>query len=308
MIDILVCRACGTEVHHEFRTHCGRCGGPLVPSAVAANGQRRPRGTLAVVVGCIALGGIAAIVGGGSSPPESEPVSAVNGAPQVAQNVSRAARVDRAGAADPVRPEPIAASLENRRSGVAAYLRGDASAALDEFAKAVEANPDDAEARNNLGQVLVRTSRAGEAIVHFDHAVAIAGDRWAYHFNRARAYAEMKEWPRAVAGYRDAASLFPEDYVTRYNLARALQASGDLTGAISAFQQAIKLAPGQADFHLSYALALEAAGRPSDAASAYRSFLGLEATSLDADKIKARISQLEGTPSAVPGGPRTVTP
>jgi tetratricopeptide (TPR) repeat protein len=139
----------------------------------------------------------------------------------------------------------------------------------------------------------VRAGRTREAIPYFDRAVAAADAVWAYHFNRARAYSELKEWSRAVAGYRDAARLFPEDYVTAFNLARALQSNGDLPGAIAQFERAIALAPGQPDFHLSLAFALETAGHPGHAAAAYRRYLELEESGPQAEKIKARIAQLE---------------
>ena len=83
-----------------------------------------------------------------------------------------------------------------------------------------------------------------------------------------------------MAGYRDAARLFPGDYVTAFNLARALQSNGDLAGAIGEFERAIALAPGESDFHLSLGFALETAGRPRDAAAAYRRYLELQESGL----------------------------
>lgn len=310
MVEVLICAACGVHVR-EFRLHCGRCGRPLAfrsPTPPAA--RRRPIGTLGIVAGCLALGGFALMFASGlfSDAPASENAGAGSGRPVQPRAAMPVSAPVAATAGTALAPAPVAAALDSRRDGVAAYSRGDVSAALDEFTKAVQSHPDDPEARNHLGQMLVRSGRASEAIAHFDRAIGIADDRWAYHFNRARAYGEMKQWARAVAGYRDAARLFPEDYATQFNLARALQANGDLPGAIAAFQQAIQLAPGQADFRLSYGLALDSAQRPRDAAAAYRSVLELEPASPEAEKIKARIAQLEGaapapaatTPAATP--------
>jgi len=184
-------------------------------------------------------------------------------------------------------------SIDESRQGLAAYNRGDVTGSVEQFTAAVEADPQNADAQNNLGQVLVRTGRTREAVPHFDRAIALSEGTWAYHFNRARAYAELKEWSRAIAGYRDAARLFPDDYITAFNLAKALQASGDLPAALAEFERAIALAPAQADFHLSHAFALETAGQPRQAAAAYRRFLQLEESSPRAEKIKARIAQLE---------------
>jgi tetratricopeptide (TPR) repeat protein len=179
------------------------------------------------------------------------------------------------------------------RAGLAAYAQGNVAEAITQFTAAVEANPSNAEALNNLGQALVRAGRAGDAIPYFNRAIASADDVWTYHFNRARAYGDMHEWRRAIDGYRDAARLFPDDYATAFNLAHALQSSGDLGGAIEEYQRAVRLAPGQADFPLALASALERAQRPKDAIDAYKRFLDLQDSGPDADKVRKRITELE---------------
>jgi tetratricopeptide (TPR) repeat protein len=191
-------------------------------------------------------------------------------------------------------------SADHSRGGVAAYNAGDLGKAAEQLQKAVEADPENAESLNNLGQVLVRSGKARDAIAYFDRAIAIAADVWAYRFNRARAYAEMQDWPKAIAGYTDAARMFPGDYVTQFNLAKARQASGDLPGAVEAYGKAAELAPGQADFQLWYGQALEQAGRRQDAVAAYRRFLELEPDAPQAERVKARLARM--------GQPVTKTP
>lgn len=295
VFDAVTCAACGAKVR-EDRPHCLRCGKPLVAAADTASASRLPLGTFALVVGCLALIGVAAMMARGSSVGESPSPVTASGSEPIDDRAEVPVRVEApvSGSAG-FAPDPLVVAFESRSSGVAAYSRGDLAAALEEFTRAVDAHPEDAEALNNLGQVLVRSGRAKEAIEHFDNAIALANDRWAYHFNRARAYADLRDWATAVAGYRDAAQLFPDDYVTQFNLARALQASGDLAGALEGFEQAISLAPGEPNFHLSYAGALDKAQRPADAAAAYRRYLELDSTTPHAEKIKARLVQLEGT-------------
>jgi tetratricopeptide (TPR) repeat protein len=184
-------------------------------------------------------------------------------------------------------------SMDLARGGVAAYAKGDVAGSIEQFMAAVEADPKNAQALNNLGQALVRAGRAREAIPYFDQAIAVTGSVWTYHFNRAKAHGELQDWSRAVAGYRQAAGLFPQDYATAFNLARALQASGDLNGAIDEFQRAINLAPGEADFPLALAYALESARRPADAVSAYRRYLELQDSGATAEKVRQRIEELE---------------
>ena len=140
----------------------------------------------------------------------------------------------------------------------------DPPAAVDPIANA--AHPQDADALNTLAQGLVRAGRAQEAIPHFDKAIELAGDRWAYHFNRARAYGDLRDWDRAIEGYRAALRLSPDDYATSFNLARAL----------------------------------DAAERTTDAAAEYRRYLDLNPDEPSAEKIRARIALLEGTASPRP--------
>ena len=262
-----------------------------------------PRGKMmsfALMGGTIALGGFSALI--------------ISNAPgeRTAEVVPRSATVtvstSTPGEVSPSRPAPAFASREVSHYAIAAYNRGDVTGSLEQFQAAVDADPQNAEALNNLGQALVRGGRPREAIPYFDRALRIAGGVWAYHFNRARAYAQLEEWSPAIAGYREASRLFPDDYVTQFNLAKALRANGELEQAISGFARAIELAPGQADFHLSHGLALEAAGRPAEAVAAYRRYLELENAAPEADKIKARIARLEGAPAATTAaGPAPVS-
>jgi Flp pilus assembly protein TadD len=172
-------------------------------------------------------------------------------------------------------------------------VSGNIDASVQQLQRAVDANPNDPRALNDLGQVLVRTGRAREAITYLDKATSLTPESWAYQFNRARAYAQLEQWGQAAEGYRAAARLFPDDYATQYNLAKALHASGSIGDALAAYEKAIALAPGQSDFQLSYGLALEKAKRPQDAAAAYRRYLELEPESPQAEKVKAHLTVLE---------------
>ena len=278
-LESVVCAACGAKVR-EDRVKCLRCGQPLVAaSAAAARRSATLNKLLAAGAGLAAAGLIGLVVIRPEAPVAGTPV-------QAAAASLRSSSV-------PVYPK-VVTSLDARRPGEAAYRAGDIPAALEHFREAVDADGRDPEALNNLGQLLVRSHRAPEAIQYFDRAIAIVPGRWAYHFNRARAFAHMQQWSAAIAGYRDALQLFPDDYATHFNLAKALQRNGDLRGALAGFERAIQLAPRQADFHLSYGLALEAAQRPKDAAAAYRRYLELDEESPDADKVKTRIAMLDG--------------
>jgi tetratricopeptide (TPR) repeat protein len=292
----VTCAACGAKVR-EDRARCLRCGAPMRPQP--APPRRVSTSTLGIVAGIVAVGGLVTWLMVDSAP-EAAPA-----APVVRQAAAAPAAADRPESTvwEPSRradQERFFDSMEDSRRGPAAYNRGDLTASVEPFRAAVEADPENADALNNYGQVLVRTGRPRDAIPYFDRAIAASADVWGYHFNRARAYAQVQEWREAIAGYREAARLFPEDYVTQFNLAKALEANGELAPASEAYARAIALAPSEPDFHLSHAHVLELAKRPAEAVAAYQRYLELQENAPQAEKIKARIAAL----TAAASGPR----
>lgn len=288
MVAAIKCAACGTKTYAR-RTHCPRCRAPLTaaaPAAQPAEGQARRRTAIPIAIVCV----VALVLTAGVAVQFGTSSASATPSPE-----SPAAAVRRPSGPNPQfeGPSKGANSMDLARGGVAAYAKGDVAGSIEQFMAAVEAEPKNAQALNNLGQALVRAGRAREAIPYFDQAIAVTSSVWTYHFNRAKAYGELQDWSRAVAGYRQAAGLFPQDYATAFNLARALQASGDLNGAIDEFQRAINLAPGEADFPLALAYALESARRPGDAVSAYRRYLELQDSGATAEKVRQRIEELE---------------
>lgn len=293
MAHAVICAACGAKVKAD-RARCPRCREPLVAkqqaAAVATKGTNLWV-TIGIAAGCVAAAGLSVVLF--SSSKTNAPAS-----------TSRAPIVSDTHAPVPVQlpsdVEPVADAATPRISaaglvgGERAYDAGNFEESLQAYQAAVAEHPDDPRALNNLGQLLVRLGRTQEAIPYLDRAAQLAPESWAYQFNRARAYAQLKQWGPAIAGYQQAGKLFPDDYATQYNLAKTLQASGDVKAALPAYERAIALAPGQPDFQLSYGLALEAAARPQDAAAAYRRYLELEPTSPEAEKVKAHLAELAG--------------
>jgi Flp pilus assembly protein TadD len=287
----VICAACGAKVRGD-RVKCLRCGVPLVARQEAKPPRPIPWTTVGIVAGCVALGGFGVMLTGGP-PPATAPVTpgmldASSTAAPAAAPVRRTAGT----AATSGTPDPAAVAVSDLLAGQKAYASGNIEASAQRLQSAVDANPEDPRALNDLGQLLVRTGRAKEATPYLDKAVQMAPDSWTYQFNRARAYAQLQKWDQAIQGYRAAAQLFPDDYATQYNLAKALQASGSLNDALAGYEKAIQLAPGQSDLNLSYGLALEAAKRPRDAAEAYKRYLELEADSPEAEKVKAHLAEL----------------
>lgn len=222
-------------------------------------------------------------------PSASSPISVVGPAPKVAPATP---------SVQPAEPTLERRFLDPRLAGSVAYAQGDHSAAVDRYRQAIVENPTDADALNNLGQVLARTGQAAEAIPYLERANELYPNVWTYRFNLAHAHGQVGDWPRAVAGYRAAKELFSDDYVTQFNLAQALQKEGNHEQAVLEYQKAIALAPGEPSFHLSLAVCYENLNRSNDAVQSYSRYLEMAPDSPEAQQVKDRIQALTSSASS----------
>lgn len=219
---------------------------------------------------------------------------------------------DRAGAAPaaglangpatiPGEPRPVDQALlarskgeDERRAGYAAYATGDFESALGRFQAAVDANAEDPEARNNLGQLLVRHGRAADAVLHFDEAIRLDPQKWAYRFNRGRAYAEIEQYSQAIGDYRAAADMFPDDYATHYNLGLVYLRTKQYADAVESLERAVSLAPGDSTFLVSLGTAYVGVERPDKARATFEKFLEVAADDdPEVPRVKALIQALD---------------
>jgi tetratricopeptide (TPR) repeat protein len=284
-----VCQNCGAKVRGD-RARCPRCRAHLTapdPAATAASSRKLARAA-AVVVGVFALIlGVLWLMQDPAPPPRmagpvADPLSGRHNAEPI-----EAAPAPRAPASE---ERPF---LEPAGAGTVAYDAGDYNAALARYQAAVEKNPDDAESLSNLGQVLIRLNRTPESIAYFERAVAILPGRWAYQFNLARALGLLGRMDEAVAAYRRAQLLFPDDYATTFNLAMTLHRKGDDASAVEQYQKAIALQPDDASFRKALGISYERLKKGPEAAAAYEDYLRLSPSAPDAEKVRARITQLQ---------------
>lgn len=304
----VTCSSCGAKIR-EGRERCLRCGEPL--QAVETPTEAPGRGRASTVVAAVLLSGLVAllILGVMAGMPRRPAAVTVALSPTISPRTVAPSPAVPAGPSETDDAQP--GFLDTVRSGNVRYARGDFASAAEQYRQAVDSDPGNIEALNNLGQVLVRLDRVAEAVEYLRRGVALAPDYWALRFNLARAHAQLGEWPQAVAEYRQAIRVFPDDYATHYNLGLALHKQGDEAAAVEEFKKAIELAPIEPTFHLSLGISYEQLKRPLDAAGAYARYLELAGDAPDAERVRARIIQLtssqgprEGAPPA--GGGTTV--
>jgi Flp pilus assembly protein TadD len=307
----IVCGSCGARIKAD-RPRCLRCDAPL--QAVRSPHLKLPAwlesrggGTLIfATVGTLVLCfGVVAFWGPGRT--DDDVARPAPGATRLGAPKPRKAAEDSTPA---VRPDPYAApvtAFDSTARARAQFGSGDFEGAQERLNKALEKNPNDAEALNGLGLTLERMGQVDDAIERFSRAIEIAPDKWTYHFNLAHAFGLQGKWDRAVGEYRRASALFPSDYAIQFNLANALHKQGDDVSAIPAYERAIQLAPGEATFHLSLAVSFESVNRLDDARREFRRYLEMEPSGPEAGKVKAHLEALSGA-SARPSEPPASAP
>ncbi len=279
----VACASCGAKVR-EDRVRCLRCGQLLHTAPEPRSSPAARRGALVAAAVSVTVGIVGIWIG--TSRPGTKTTPAT-GAPPAATTVPTLT----ADAA--IRPLPITPGfLDGDRAGRAALRRGEFDAAVDAFAEAARARPDNPEASNDLGQALVRTGRVKEALPRFDRAIELAPATWSYRFNRARAYGLLEQWPRAVEDYSGALALFPGDYVTEFNLGLALDKAGLTSDGLDHLRRAAAGQPQDASLQLAVAVVADRAHLTGDAVAAYGRFLDLNPGEPEASRAKSRLSAL----------------
>lgn len=262
----------------------------IPPQTTAATAAReRPARThwrVGAGLGVLCVIGVGALIASRASAPS--PVARDTAAvPEAAASPER-----RDAQAPGSEPATAYAVVDAKRAGAAAYRLGDLSGALTELESAVTAAPDDAEARNNLAQVLIRHGRVKDALLHLDEAVRFNAAQWSYRFNRARAYGLLDRWPDAVNEYRVALQLFPEDHVTAYNLGLAQMRTKEYVQAAATLEQAVSLSAESHDFLVTLGTAYVGAEKPDRARATFEKFLAAAPSNPDAPRVKALLEAM----------------
>ena len=290
------CTGCGAKFAID-RERCPKCRTevPRVdPAAQAAQSKRLAQVSAAIVaIVLVVIGGLWMMRE--REPDEAATVRAATRDPLAAR---RQAMAPPAGSAARATPDAERPFLDAAGKGTVAYTAGDYESSLARYEEAVKQNPQDAESLSNLGQVLVRMQRTAEAIPYFERATTLNPNRWAYRFNLARALGLLQRWDEAIAAYRQAQTLFPDDYATTFNLALTMHKKGDDAGAVEEYKKAIALNPGDASFRMALAISYEALQQKSEAAGQYVEYLRLSPLAADADRVRAKVAQLTGSPAA----------
>ena len=161
-------------------------------------------------------------------------------------------------------------------SGLGSSLQMQGKEALHALQKAAELLPDDAQAQNNLGIVLVDLGRLDDAMASYRRALALKPDYAEAHYNLGIVLADLGRLDGALASYRQALALKPDDAQAHSNLGNVLKDLGRFDDALASCRQALALKPDDAQVHNNLGIVLKDLGRFDDAMASYRRALALK--------------------------------
>jgi len=167
-----------------------------------------------------------------------------------------------------VRPaDPLADRIEDQARGErifilrgrTAFQAGHYEEAAEAFRQAVNAEPNSARARVNLGSALGQTGDREGAIEQFEKSLEIQPENATAHFNLGLLLKQMNRFAEALPHLEATARITPDDATAHLELGRLLRTGGDRVKAVHHFRSARKLDPnlegayiGEADVHLSW--------------------------------------------------------
>ena len=154
--------------------------------------------------------------------------------------------------------------------------QGKLEAATEAFSKAVDLKPDYADAYNNMGIIFKEQGKLEEATEAFNKALSIKPDYAEAFNNAANTLKEQGKLEEAIEAYKKVLSLKP-DYAEAFNnLGVTLKVQGKLEEAIEAYTKALSLKPDYADAYSNVGIILKEQGKREQAIDAYTKALSLK--------------------------------
>ena len=169
-------------------------------------------------------------------------------------------------------------------TGSALMLMGQTDQAISYFRKAIEIKPDFAAAWSNLGSALLEKGQVDEAIQCYQRALAIEPGSGDMHYNLGRAFAKKGNWAEAISCYQAARHIQPNDAKVHNSLGAALARVGKMDEALRQFGEALRINPNYPEVHYNLGCVLAYLGQRDEAATQLTEALRLKPDYPDAEK------------------------
>ncbi len=160
-------------------------------------------------------------------------------------------------------------------AGAVAVAGGNAMAALGYYKRALELDPENADACNNLGVALRTIGRFAEAEVALRQAIRLRPGSAGAHINLGVVLRSLGRADEALAAFRKAVEIDPTLAAAHNNLGNALKSQRRYDEALASLDRAVELEPAYADAHFNRALVLAARGDPEAAEAGFSAALNV---------------------------------
>ena len=154
--------------------------------------------------------------------------------------------------------------------------KGDFSQSLEATKKAIEINPLDAEAYNNLANSMFDLSKAEEAEEYYKKAIEINPKASEFHNNLGRLFVRYGRLDEAELCFKESIELKLNYASPHANFGEMLKSIGRISEAEESFKRAIAIEPKNANYYVSLGLVEREFGRYIDAETSYRKALALD--------------------------------
>ena len=162
------------------------------------------------------------------------------------------------------------------------------------YYSALEAQPTNLDAHNNLGVLLTTLGKFDEAIARYKKAIELKPDYTEAHFNLGIALNEHGKLDEAEICFKKVIELKP-NYVDAYNnLGHTLQKIGKFDEAEAIYKKVIKLNPNSVQAYIFLGAILSRLGRLSESKEYYEKVLDINPKSFeDYNNLGVALSQLD---------------
>ncbi len=170
----------------------------------------------------------------------------------------------------------------------AAHQKGDYEYAEQSYRFILNRNPNNLDALQLLGALLIQQNRYEEALAILTQAVAVNSNTAATFANIGVAYSRLNRRCEAVEAYRRSIEINPHDCDVHVNLGRLLAKMGRYAESANAFESAVRLSPDDPKKLLSLSVARFRSGDKSSALEVAGRTLLLEPENAQALRVRGQ--------------------
>jgi len=135
--------------------------------------------------------------------------------------------------------------------------------------KAIQIQPNYADAHNNFGNILKELGEYKDALNSYEKAIQIQPNLASAHYNHGVVLEKLGEYKDAINSYEKAIQIQPNFAIAHYNYGVVLEKLGEYKDAINSYEKAIQIQPNLASAHYNLGLIQKELGEHQKAKNSY---------------------------------------